>query len=172
MPNVRSPRGKTRRAAAVVAAGLLALVFALASPLALLHAETDADAAGSGAYDFGAWVAYRGCLRLSAFNYRDRQESVDNHDWLRLRVENGCPGVIRNLHVRLDLYDGEASAYGSPVWLLGRGEALGPGQFWEDDLAIADPDRRSARRWGFLILRADGVPGAAGAKKAPAPRGK
>lgn len=112
---------------------------------------------------FGDRVVVRGCLRFQVSNYRDRQSDVDNHDWVRLRVENACPGPIRNLLVELLLVDGQGARYGTPYWVTGQGEQLQPGDPWEDDIAIPDPDSRVARHWALRVLRADGLP------KPPAP---
>jgi hypothetical protein len=163
-----SPRAAPALAGGLLSAALLAAaVLAAARPARAQPPAARAEDAGSGAYDFGATVVYRGCLRVSAFGYRDRQEDVDNHDWVRLRVENNCPRTVRNLNLQVLLYDGQGRAYGAPLWVLGRGEALRPGRHWEDDLAIPDPERRAARRWGVRVLRADGVPRAAAAPQAP-----
>jgi hypothetical protein len=112
---------------------------------------------------FGDRVVVRSCLRFQVSTYRDRQSDVDNHDWIRLRVENACTAPIRNLLVEVLLVDGQGTRYGTPYWVLGQGEQLRPGDSWEDEIAIPDPDSRVARRWALRVLRADGLP------RAPAP---
>ncbi len=112
-------------------------------------------------WGFGEKVTVRGCLRFLVDNYRDRQSDVDNHDWVRLRVENVCRRPIRNLLVELLLVDAQGVAYGTPVWVVAKGEQLIPGGFKEDDWAIPDPDSRVARRWSLRVLRAEGLPKAA-----------
>ncbi len=160
----------SRRAAWALAALLAAGLWAAASVSAQGSAKPPAELAAPApppataprpapsAWAFGERVVVRGCLRFRVDGYRDRQSDVDNHDWVRLRVENGCPKPIRNLLIELLLVDSQGTRYGAPLWVLGKGESLAPGAFREDDQAIPDPDSRVARRWSLRVLRADGLP--------------
>jgi hypothetical protein len=107
---------------------------------------------------FGDRVTVRNCLRFQVSDYRDRQADVENHDWIKFRVENVCRGAIRALAVELLLIDNQGARYGGPYWVVGSGEQLVPGGVWEKDVAVPDPDSRVARRWSVRILRADGLP--------------
>ena len=107
---------------------------------------------------FGETVAVRQCLRLTVSDYRDRQGDVDNHDWVHVKAENLCRGTLRNLLVELLLIDAQNRRYGTPLWILAKGESLAPGEKREDDVAIPDPDSRVARRWTLRVLRVDGLP--------------
>jgi hypothetical protein len=109
-------------------------------------------------WGFGERVVVRNCLRFLVSDYRDRQSDVDNHDWIRLRVENVCRAPIRNLLVEILLVDTQGRRYGAPVWVIGKGEQLVPGGHWEEEVAIPDPDSRVARRWALRVLRVDGLP--------------
>ena len=110
------------------------------------------------AWNFGERLTVRGCLRFLVDNYRDRQSDVDNHDWVRIRVENACRRPVRNLLVELLLVDSQGVRYGTPVWILGKGERLAPGAFREEDTAIPDPDSRVAKRFSLRVLQAEGLP--------------
>jgi hypothetical protein len=116
-------------------------------------------------WNFGDRVVVRNCLRFQVTDYRDRQGDVDNHDWVHVRAENACPQALRNVLVELLLVDTRGARYGTPVWVIGKGERLDPGGVWEDDVAIPDPDSRVARRWTLRLLRADGLPRSAPAVK-------
>ena len=109
-------------------------------------------------WSFGERAAVRNCLRFMVSDYRDRQSDVDNHDWVKLRVENACRATLRNLLIELLLVDAQGQRYGTPVWVVGQGERLQPGDTREEDVAIPDPDSRVARRWALTVIRAEGLP--------------
>jgi hypothetical protein len=139
--------------------GLLLLALGFAASVAQAQAPAPpAPRPEPPTWGFGEAAAVRGCLRFIVSDYRDRQGDVENHDWVHLRVENACRGTLRNLLVELLLIDAQGRRYGTPVWVLGKGEKLIPGAKWEDDVAIPDPDSRVARRWTLRVLRIDGLP--------------
>ncbi|HEX7925969.1 MAG TPA: hypothetical protein VF678_00160 [bacterium] len=117
-------------------------------------------------FGFGERATVRNCLRFMVSDYRDRQADVENHDWVKVRVENACRSTLRNVLMELMLVDAQGKRYGTPVWVVGQGEQLQPGDAWEDDIAVPDPDSRVAKRWSITVLRADGLP------KPPRPPGE
>ncbi len=131
-------------------AGGRRLLGALAA-LLLLGAGAAAPAAARGAA-FGDSIVYRQCLKFTAVAYSDRQEAVDNHDWVTLRVVNDCRAPLRNLLIELDLVDIQGRVYGDQIWLLGDGELLLPRATLLERYSIPDPEQRVAVSWGVRIL--------------------
>ena len=98
------------------------------------------------------------CLVFVAKSVRDRQEDVENRDWVVLSVENHCPVPILALQAELLLVDTQGGTYGTAVWVVGRGERLNPGGVWEDTVPVPDPDRRVARAWTVRLLEVQTPP--------------
>lgn len=101
---------------------------------------------------FGDTLVYRGCLKFTAVTYSDRQDTVDNHDWVTLRLRNECQAPLRNLLVELNLIDFEGHVYSDQVWLLDSTGLLLPRMTRLERYPIPDPDQRVAVRWGVRVL--------------------